>query len=234
MVGAVIDEAVPEMVALFAKVTAAPARTHQEEIGLDNPLQHRTLLSRMAAEYLDGEIIGYVVTFDDVTDLLSAQRKAAWADVARRIAHEIKNPLTPIQLSAERLQRKYQDEVESDPEIFRTCTDTIIRQVSDIGRMVDEFSSFARMPQPLMYNENILEICREAAFLERNRNTNLVFDIDLPDTPVIVNCDRRQIAQALTNLLKNASESIEARLTNKSLSSEPVKSPFGLSTACPT
>ena len=119
MVGAVIDEAVPEMVALFAKVTAAPARTHQEEIGLDNPLQHRTLLSRMAAEYLDGEIIGYVVTFDDVTDLLSAQRKAAWADVARRIAHEIKNPLTPIQLSAERLQRKYQDEVESDPEIFQ-------------------------------------------------------------------------------------------------------------------
>ena len=223
MVGAVIDEAVPEMVALFAKVTAAPARTHQEEIGLDNPLQHRTLLSRMAAEYLDGEIIGYVVTFDDVTDLLSAQRKAAWADVARRIAHEIKNPLTPIQLSAERLQRKYQDEVESDPEIFRTCTDTIIRQVSDIGRMVDEFSSFARMPQPLMYNENIIEICREAAFLERNRNTNLVFDIDLPDTPVIVNCDRRQIAQALTNLLKNASESIEARLTNKSMSSEPGK-----------
>ncbi len=221
MVGAVISEAVPEMEELFAKVMAAPARTHQEEIGLDSPIQHRTLLSRMAAEYLDGEIIGYVVTFDDVTDLLSAQRKAAWADVARRIAHEIKNPLTPIQLSAERLQRKYRDEVASDPDIFKTCTDTIIRQVSDIGRMVDEFSSFARMPQPLIYDENIVEICREAAFLERNRNTDLRFEIDLPDTPIIVNCDRRQIAQALTNLLKNASESIEARLTNKSLSSEP-------------
>ena len=221
MVGAEINEAVPEMAELFAKVIAAPARTYQEEISLDSPSQHRTLLSRMAAEYLDGDIIGYVVTFDDVTDLLSAQRKAAWADVARRIAHEIKNPLTPIQLSAERLQRKYQDEVASDPDIFRACTDTIIRQVSDIGRMVDEFSSFARMPQPLMYDENIVEVCREAAFLERNRNVDLVFKIDLPDTPVMVNCDRRQIAQALTNLLKNAWESIEARLANKSLSSEP-------------
>ena len=221
MVGDEINEAVPEMSELFAKVIAAPARTYQEEISLDSPSQHRTLLSQMAAEYLDGDIIGYVVTFDDVTDLLSAQRKAAWADVARRIAHEIKNPLTPIQLSAERLQRKYQDEVASDPDIFRSCTDTIIRQVSDIGRMVDEFSSFARMPQPLMYDENIVEVCREAAFLERNRNTDLIFEIDLPNTPIIVNCDRRQIAQALTNLLKNASESIEARLTRKSLSSEP-------------
>ncbi len=221
MVGAEINKAVPEMADLFAKVMAVPARTYQEEISLDSPSQHRTLVSRIAAEYLDSEIIGYVVTFDDVTDLLSAQRKAAWADVARRIAHEIKNPLTPIQLSAERLQRKYQGEVESDPEIFRTCTDTIIRQVSDIGRMVDEFSSFARMPQPLMYDENIVEVCREAAFLERNRNADLVFKIDLPDMPVMVNCDRRQIAQALTNLLKNAWESIEARLTNKSLSSEP-------------
>jgi two-component system, NtrC family, nitrogen regulation sensor histidine kinase NtrY len=221
MVGAEINEAVPEMAELFDQMIAAPARTYQKEISLDSPSQHRTLLSRMAAEYLDGDIIGYVVTFDDVTDLLSAQRKAAWADVARRIAHEIKNPLTPIQLSAERLQRKYQDEVASDPDIFRACTDTIIRQVSDIGRMVDEFSSFARMPQPLMYDENIVEVCRESAFLERNRNVDLVFKIDLPDTPVMVNCDRRQIAQALTNLLKNAWESIEARLTNKSLSSEP-------------
>ena len=110
--------------------------------------QNHTLLAGITAEKLDEEIIGYVLTFDDVTDLLSAQRKAAWADVARRIAHEIKNPLTPIQLSAERLKRKYLNEIETDQEIFRTCTDTIIRQVSDIGRMVDEFSSFARLPQP--------------------------------------------------------------------------------------
>ena len=97
---------------------------------------------------------GFVVTFDDITDLVSAQRTAAWADVARRIAHEIKNPLTPIQLSAERLKRKYSDEISTDPEVFRQCTDTIVRQVGDIGRMVDEFSSFARMPAPVMRREN--------------------------------------------------------------------------------
>src|SRR5262249_58174970 len=98
---------------------------------------------------------GYVVTFDDITDLMSAQRTAAWAEVARRIAHEIKNPLTPIQLSAERLKRKYKDEVTTDPEIFAQCTDTIIRQVGDIGRMVDEFSSFARMPAPSLKMEQV-------------------------------------------------------------------------------
>ena len=97
---------------------------------------------------MHGEVIGFVVTFDDITALLSAQRKAAWADVARRIAHEIKNPLTPIQLAAERLKRKYLKEIKSDPETFVACTDTIIRQVDDIGRMVDEFSAFARMPRP--------------------------------------------------------------------------------------
>src|SRR6202000_2387046 len=110
---------------------------------------------------------GYVLTFDDVTELLQAQRKAAWADVARRIAHEIKNPLTPIQLSAERLKRKYLKEITSDPETFVTCTDTIVRQVGDIGRMVDEFSSFARMPAPVMKAEDLSMIAREAAFLQR-------------------------------------------------------------------
>src|SRR6202000_1603632 len=108
----------------------------------------RTLLVRVASELAGAEIKGYVVTFDDVSDLLSAQRKAAWADVARRIAHEIKNPLTPIQLSAERLRRKYAHEIKTDPEVFQTCTDTIVRHVDDIGRMVDEFSAFARMPAP--------------------------------------------------------------------------------------
>lgn len=221
MTGTPLSAAVPEMSGLVEMVRAAPGRTHQEEIGLDSRGQSRTLLARIAAEFLDGEIIGYVVTFDDVTDLLSAQRKAAWADVARRIAHEIRNPLTPIQLSAERLQRKYQGEIATDPDIFLTCTDTIIRQVSDIGRMVDEFSSFARMPQPSMNNENMVEICREAAFLERNRNTGLDFKLILPEEPLFVNCDRQQIAQALTNLLKNASESIDARLADKDMPSDP-------------
>ena len=221
MIGTNLGESVPEMGQLLNKAMQTPARTHQQEISLDTKGQPRTLLAGITAEKLEEEIIGYVLTFDDVTDLLSAQRKAAWADVARRIAHEIKNPLTPIQLSAERLKRKYLNEIETDREIFRTCTDTIIRQVSDIGRMVDEFSSFARLPQPRMQDADIVEICREAVFLERNRSTDLDFQIHLPDTSVNITCDRRQISQALTNLLKNASESIESRLTSKNSSSKP-------------
>jgi len=143
--------------------------------------------------------------------LFSAQRKAAWADVARRIAHEIKNPLTPIQLSAERLRRKYQNEITSDPETFLICTDTIIRQVEDIGRMVDEFSSFARMPRPELRSANLVEICRQSVFLERNRFAKITYDLDLPGEPVIVGCDRQQIGRVLTNIMKNAAEAIEAK-----------------------
>ncbi len=152
-----------------------------------------------------------MVTFDDVTDLLSAQRKAAWADVARRIAHEIKNPLTPIQLSAERLKRKYLKQITDDPETFTVCTDTIIRQVGDIGRMVDEFSSFARMPRPVLQNENLKEVCQQALFLQRNAQPQIVFSSHMPDHPLELPLDRRQIGQALTNLLKNAGEAIEGR-----------------------
>src|SRR6185312_965660 len=114
---------------------------------------------------------------DDITELLSAQRQAAWADVARRIAHEIKNPLTPIQLSAERLKRKYLREVETDPEIFQQCTDTIIRQVGDIGRMVDEFSSFARMPAPQMKREIAQELLQQAVFLQRVAHPQISFSV---------------------------------------------------------
>jgi len=210
--GQPLGDAIPEMADLLEKAKNQPARMHQDEISLIRAGQTRTLLARIAAERLADEIIGYVVTFDDVTDLLSAQRKAAWADVARRIAHEIKNPLTPIQLSAERLKRKYEAEIQSDPATFKTCTETIVRQVADIGRMVDEFSSFARMPQPSMNNENLAEICREAVFLERNRNPDISLEVNLPDDAVTVLCDRRQVAQALTNLLKNATESVESRL----------------------
>lgn len=207
-----LAEVVPEMAALIAAAKEAPQRTHQAEIRIVRRDGFRTLLVRIAAETLESEVIGYVVTFDDVTDLLSAQRKAAWADVARRIAHEIKNPLTPIQLSAERLKRKYQDEITSDPETFITCTDTIVRQVEDIGRMVDEFSAFARMPQPTMKWEDAVEICREAVFLERNRNPEIQIETELPDRPIALNCDSRQISRALTNVIKNAAESIEARI----------------------
>jgi two-component system nitrogen regulation sensor histidine kinase NtrY len=154
---------------------------------------------------------GSVVTFDDVTDLMSAQRMAAWGDVARRIAHEIKNPLTPIQLSAERLRRRYLKQIKDDPETFSTCTDTIIRQVGDIGRMVDEFSSFARMPRPTVQPEDAKELCQQALFLQRNGNSGIQYHSTLPDHPVPLICDRRQVSQVLTNILKNAGEAIEGR-----------------------
>ncbi len=188
-----------------------PDRLAQAQIQITRRGRVHVLLVRIAAEQEGGEVKGYVVTFDEVTELLSAQRKAAWADVARRIAHEIKNPLTPIQLSAERLRRKYLREIHSDPETFSICTDTIIRHVDDIGRMVDEFSSFARMPAPVMKNENLLEICRQALFLQRNAHTDIDFEMVAPEMPPVVACDARLIGQALTNLLKNAAESIQGR-----------------------
>jgi two-component system nitrogen regulation sensor histidine kinase NtrY len=154
---------------------------------------------------------GFVATFDDITDLVSAQRTAAWADVARRIAHEIKNPLTPIQLSAERLKKKYMGEISTDPDIFRQCIDTIVRQVGDIGRMVDEFSSFARMPTPVMRRENAQEILQQAVFLQRVGHPDIAFDTRSPKEPVHFEGDGRLIAQALTNVLKNAGEGIAAR-----------------------
>jgi two-component system nitrogen regulation sensor histidine kinase NtrY len=155
---------------------------------------------------------GFVVTFDDITDLVSAQRTAAWADVARRIAHEIKNPLTPIQLSAERLKRKYAREVTTDPEIFNQCIDTIVRQVGDIGRMVDEFSSFARMPQPVMRQEVLQELVQQAVFLQREGHPHIAYTAKMPPEMLCVECDGRLISQALTNVLKNAGEAISARI----------------------
>ena len=171
----------------------------------------RMLLVRVSSEHAGAEIRGYVVTFDDISDLVSAQRKAAWADVARRIAHEIKNPLTPIQLSAERLRRKYAREIQTDPEVFQTCTDTIVRHVEDIGRMVDEFSAFARMPAPTMREHELRELCRQAIFLQGTSRGDIKHIQDLPQHPCLAECDSRQIAQALTNLLKNAAEAIDAR-----------------------
>jgi two-component system nitrogen regulation sensor histidine kinase NtrY len=173
--------------------------------------QAMVLLVRISAEEGQQGEREFVVTFDDITELLSAQRKAAWADVARRIAHEMKNPLTPIQLSAERLKRKYLKEIKTDPDTFEICTDTIIRQVGDIGRMVDEFSSFARMPQPTMKIENLQEITRQAVFLQRAAHADIVFDLAIPPDPVEIGCDSRQISQALINLLQNAIDSVHAR-----------------------
>ena len=147
-----------------------------------------------------------------MTELVSAQRSTAWADVARRIAHEIKNPLTPIQLSAERIRRKYGDSITKDREVFDQCTDTIIRQVSDIGRMVDEFSAFARMPKPMMELHDIRDIVREAVFLFQVSRPEITFELDLPDKPAVMLSDRRLLTQAVTNLVKNASEAIDTAM----------------------
>lgn len=154
---------------------------------------------------------GSVLTFDDITDQLSDQRRAAWSDIARRIAHEIKNPLTPIQLAAERLQRRYGDEVVSDPETFARLTDTIVRQVADLRRMVDEFSNFARMPKPVFREENVHDIARAALFLHEVAHPGISFSLDPPSGEILLVCDRRQLSQALTNVVKNAVEAIELR-----------------------
>jgi two-component system nitrogen regulation sensor histidine kinase NtrY len=154
---------------------------------------------------------GTVLTFDDITDQLTDQRRAAWSDIARRIAHEIKNPLTPIQLAAERLQRRYAKEVTTEPETFERLTGTIIRQVGDLRRMVDEFSNFARMPKPVFREENVHEIARAALFLHEVAHPGLTFVIDPPQADIRLVCDRRQLSQALTNVVKNAVEAIETR-----------------------
>jgi two-component system nitrogen regulation sensor histidine kinase NtrY len=154
---------------------------------------------------------GHVLTFDDITEQLLDQRRAAWSDVARRIAHEIKNPLTPIQLAAERLQRRYGSEVTSDPATFERLTGTIVRQVGDLRRMVDEFSSFARMPKPVFREEAISEIARQALFLHEVAHPDIEFILDAPDPSPNLVCDRRQLGQALTNIVKNAVEAIQQK-----------------------
>ena len=211
VVGSEFSQVVPEMTGLLAGVRAMPDRPVQDQVSILREGRRRTLLVRIAAQALESGERGFVVTFDDITELEAAQRKAAWSDVARRIAHEIKNPLTPIQLSAERLKRKYMSEIKSDPETFRICTETIVRQVGDIGRMVDEFSSFARMPAPQMREEDLSELVRQTVFLQRNARPEIRFDTDLPDRPVRLSLDSRQIGQALTNLLQNAIDAIEGR-----------------------
>jgi two-component system nitrogen regulation sensor histidine kinase NtrY len=154
---------------------------------------------------------GAVLTFDDITDQLTDQRRAAWSDIARRIAHEIKNPLTPIQLAAERLQRRFAQEITSDKDTFERLTATIVRQVGDLRRMVDEFSNFARMPKPVFRDEDVHEIMRQALFLHEVAHPAISFSLDPPEGEFHMICDRRQLAQALTNIIKNSVEAIEGR-----------------------
>ena len=204
----------PEFATLLAEARAEVGqggRPRTAEVQIGPASARRTLLVRIGADTVSGRSFGFVATFDDITELQSAQRKAAWSDVARRIAHEIKNPLTPIQLSAERLKRRFGKEITSDPETFSILADTIVRHVGDIGRMVDEFSSFARMPQPMMRAEDIGRIGRESLVLQRNAHTDITYVTDIPERGPMANCDRRLFGQALTNLLQNAADAIAMR-----------------------
>ena len=179
----------------------------EAEMDLTRKTETRRLRVR-ASRRSDG---GLVLTFDDITRLVAAQRNAAWRDVARRIAHEIKNPLTPIQLSAERLRRKYRSFITADVETFDRCTDTIVRQVGDIGRMVDEFSAFARMPAPKFAQEDAAEMLRQAVFAQRVAYPDIAVEMDEPAGPEPLLCDGRMVGQALANVLKNAGEAVAAR-----------------------
>ena len=209
--GLPLAQVVPEFASLLAEVQAAPERARTAEVVVGPPSNRRTLLVRIGTEMKGEGIDGFVVTFDDVTELLAAQRKAAWSDVARRIAHEIKNPLTPIQLAAERLKRRFTKEIQSDPVTFAQCADTIVRHVGDIGRMVDEFSAFARMPQPVIKPEDVSRIARESLVLQRQAHPEIAWTINLPESGPTAPCDRRLISQALTNLLMNAADAAGMR-----------------------
>src|ERR1700710_1553404 len=211
VIGQELGTIVPEFAELMRQAQAAPERARTAEIQIGPPSRRRTLLVRIGADLSGGRPDGFVVTFDDITELQSAQRMAAWADVARRIAHEIKNPLTPIQLSAERLKRRFTKEIQSDPDTFSQCADTIIRHVGDIGRMVDEFSAFARMPQPVIKPEDVGRIAREAFVLQKTARPGIEWVTDIAERGPVVPCDRRMLRQALTNLLQNAADAVAAR-----------------------
>jgi two-component system nitrogen regulation sensor histidine kinase NtrY len=187
---------------------------------MGNEVDRRTYQVRLTREGTMTESKGYVITLDDLTDLMAAQRTSAWADVARRIAHEIKNPLTPIQLSAERLRRRYESKLADDFDVFDKCVSTIIRQVGDIGRMVDEFSSFARMPTAVLATGDLSDVLRQAVFLESVRQPEITIRANLPAEPIFADFDDRLISQSLTNLIKNSVEAIETVGLNEI--SEPI------------
>lgn len=203
--------AVPEFAALFDRLREGSGTAVQEEIRLTRKGKIESLLVRMSTRLSDqGELEGYVVAFDDVTDLVSAQRMAAWGDVARRIAHEIKNPLTPIQLSAERIKRKFATQVR-DHEDLEQYTDVIVRQTNDLRRIVDEFSKFARMPEPDRRETDLADLLRGAVLLQENGQPGVRFVKAIPKDPLPMELDATMIGQAFTNLIKNAGEAIEAQ-----------------------
>jgi two-component system, NtrC family, nitrogen regulation sensor histidine kinase NtrY len=209
--------ALPEFAALFEQAKSRPSGFAEGQVEMQIRGRDLSFVARITTESSDDAQHGFVLTFDDITDLVSAQRNTAWADIARRIAHEIKNPLTPIQLSAERLKRKYSKQIHSDRQVFEQCTDTIIRQVGDIGRMVDEFSSFARMPKAAPEPMNLAEVIRDATVLQRVSTSEIDIDVDVSKADFVFMFDRRLITQAVTNLVKNATEAIDGRTLAENL-----------------
>lgn len=208
--GKKLEGVFPEIGRIRQAAAASRRPEHQEEAKVKIRERERTLAVRItSSEESEGDQ-SLVVTIDDITDLVDAQRTSAWADVARRIAHEIKNPLTPIQLSAERIRRRYGKRIEDDREVFDRCIETIIRQVSDIGRMVDEFSTFARMPKPTMERIDLRDALREAVFMREMGDHGIAFHAEIPDKPMLGSYDVRLLSQAFGNLVKNAVESLEA------------------------
>jgi two-component system nitrogen regulation sensor histidine kinase NtrY len=210
LMGQRMEQVMPQLAPTLERARSARRGQVRDQIQLGNETDRRTYQVQLTREGSITESKGYVLTFDDITDLESAQRTSAWADVARRIAHEIKNPLTPIQLSAERLRRRYGGRLEDDRDVFDKCINTIVRQVGDIGRMVDEFSAFARMPEAAPEIADLSDTVRQAVFLESVRLPEITIETRLPTEAIHAFFDSRLIAQSLTNLIKNAVEAFEA------------------------
>jgi two-component system nitrogen regulation sensor histidine kinase NtrY len=208
--GRPLAEVAPELAEIFQSAHSGNQRLVQRQVTVTRGGEERNYSVRVTSEQATASEHGYVITIDDITELVLAQRSSAWADIARRIAHEIKNPLTPIQLSAERLRRKYGKTITDDPAVFEQCTETIVRQVDDIKRMVDEFSRFARMPKAVVADEDLADAIRQVVFLLRVGHPDIDFDVQFAADPMQSRFDRRLISQALTNIIKNAAEAIGA------------------------
>src|SRR6201986_1439019 len=204
-----LSDVLPELDDMMKTAREGTQRLVQGQITISRDGHERNLSVRVSAEQTGQSRDSYIITPDDITELVSAQRTSAWGDVARRIAHEIKNPLTPIQLSAERIRRKFGKVITEDKSVFEQCTDTIVRQVDDIRRMVDEFSRFARMPKPVIEGEDVADTVRQAVFLMKVGHPDLDIEVELKEDPLRAQFDRRLISQALTNIIKNATEAIE-------------------------
>jgi two-component system nitrogen regulation sensor histidine kinase NtrY len=205
-----LSDVLPELDDMMKTAREGTQRLVQGQITINRDGHERNLSVRVSAEQTSHSRDSYIITLDDITELVSAQRTSAWADVARRIAHEIKNPLTPIQLSAERIRRKFGKVITEDKAVFEQCTDTIVRQVDDIRRMVDEFSRFARMPKPVIEGEDVADTVRQTVFLMRVGHPDIDIKVEIKEEPMRAQFDRRLISQALTNIIKNATEAIDA------------------------